>query len=159
MYAFFLTIIASTPLLLKLSFWKKILLMFPLLLLRVVGKIFLVMFGKNALSKLLARYGLLERRFNQTLGTLLQTRDQALLRWKSMSRQSQAYLVLIFLPVGIVLLLLSLLIKIIRFRFIQFLVEKSMQRFILRFSNKSAMARNYLKRISPKDKGKDKSEE
>jgi len=30
--------LASTPLLLKISFWKKIVLLFPLLILRVVGK-------------------------------------------------------------------------------------------------------------------------
>jgi len=44
-YALALTLLASTPLLLKLAFWKKILLMLPFLVLRVIGKILLKVFG------------------------------------------------------------------------------------------------------------------
>jgi len=134
LYALMLTILASIPLLLKFSFWKKILFMVPLLILRVIGKILLMVFGKNALSKLLARYGLLEKRFEKTLSALFQTRDNALVRWKLMSRQSQAYLILIFLPVGLVLLFVSLLIKVLRLKFLQFFIEKIMQRLIMRWT-------------------------
>lgn len=134
LYAVLLTIIASTPLLLKFSFWKKLIMMIPLLLLRVISKIILSVFGKNALFKLLARYGLLEKRFNQTVESVQAARAQGLARWKRTSRKSQAYLLLIFLPVAIVIFLLTLIIKIIRFRFLQFIIEKIMQSFLTRWT-------------------------
>lgn len=134
LYAVLLAIIASTPLLLKFSFWKKLILMIPLLVLRVIGKILLSVFGKNALSKLLARYGLLEQRFNSIIANIALTKDQGIARWKRMSRPSQAYLLLIFLPVAIVLFFLTLIIKFIRFRFLQFIVEKIMQTFLVKWT-------------------------
>lgn len=133
-YAVILAIIASTPLLLKFSFWKKLIFMIPLLVLRVVGKVFLSVFGKNALSKLLARYGLLEKRFNKTVEAAQATRVQSIARWNRTSRPSQAYLLLIFLPVAIVIFVLALIIEIIRFRFLQFIVEKVMQSFLMRWT-------------------------
>lgn len=137
LYAVILAIIASSPLLLKFSFWKKLLFMIPLIVLRVIGKVLLSVFGKNALSKLLARYGLLEKRFNKTLENAMLARDRALTRWKRTSVKSQAYLLLIFLPVAIVIFLLALVIKFIRFRFLQFLVEKLMQTYLMRWTIKS----------------------
>ncbi len=137
LYAVVLAIIASTPLLLKISFWKKILLMVPLLVLRVVGKIFLTVFGKNALSKVLARYGLLEKRFNRTVEAISKSKDRGFNRWKSMRRSSQAYLLLIFLPVAVVLFLMTLVIKIVRLRFLQFIVEKIMQSFLMKWTVKN----------------------
>lgn len=137
LYAVVLAIIASTPLLLKISFWKKILLMVPLLVLRVVGKIFLTVFGKNALSKVLARYGLLEKRFNRTVEAFSKSKDRGFNRWKSMRRSSQAYLLLIFLPVAVVLFLMTLVIKIVRLRFLQFIVEKIMQSFLMKWTVKN----------------------
>lgn len=134
LYALILAIIVSTPLLLKLSFWKKLIFMLPLLVLRVIGKVFLTVFGKNALSKLLARYGLLERRYNQTLKAATKVREQVTSRWTRMSRRSQAYLILIFLPAGVVIFLLVLIIKFFRFRFLQFVVEKTMQTYLMRWT-------------------------
>lgn len=134
-YSVSLTLIASIPLLLKYSFWKKILYMVPLLILRVVGKIFLTLFGKNALSKILQRYGLLEDRLNKVISGLEQHRDLGLLRWKQTSSASRAYLLLIFLPVGILVLIITLVIKIIRLRFLQFVIEKIMQKYFLRLSD------------------------
>lgn len=140
LYAVILAIIASTPLLLKFSFWKKLLFMVPLIVLRVIGKVFLSVFGKNALSKLLARYGLLEQRFNQTLKAVGTAKDQAIARWMRMSRASQAYLLLIFLPVGIVIFILTLIIKFVRFKFLQFIVEKTMQTYLMRWTVDSKSA-------------------
>lgn len=134
LYALILAIIASTPLLLKFSFWKKLIYMIPLLVLRVVGKVLLNVFGKNAFSKLLQRYGLLEQRFNKTVEAVQSTRVQSIARWKRTSRPSQAYLLLIFLPVAIVIFLLTLIIKFIRLRFLQFIVEKTMQSFLMRWT-------------------------
>lgn len=134
LYAVILAIIASTPLLLKVSFWKKLIFMIPLLVLRVVGKVLLTVFGKNALSKLLTRYGLLEKRFNKTIEAVQATRVQGIARWKRTSRTSQAYLMLIFLPVAIVIFVLTLIIKFIRFRFLQFIIEKIMQTFLMRWT-------------------------
>ena len=136
LYAVVIALIASTPLLLKISFWKKIILMVPLLVLRVVGKILLNVFGKNALSKLLAKYGLLERRFNRTLETFAKSKDRGINRWKHMRRSSQSYLLLIFFPVALVLFLLMLVIKIVRLRFLQFIVEKVMQSFLMKWTVK-----------------------
>lgn len=136
LYALLITIIASIPLLLKASFWKKIIFMVPLLVLRVVGKVFLTLFGKNALSKLLARYGLLEKRFHKTIESFAASKTQGLNRWNNTSRQSQAYLLLIFMPVALVIFLLTLLIKFIRFRFLQFLIEKLMQSFLMKWTLK-----------------------
>jgi len=139
-YGLIITIIASTPLLLKFTFWKKIILMIPLLVLRVVGKILLKVFGKNALSKLLARYGLLERRFNRALETFGESKNQGIDRWKRMHRSTQAYLLLIFFPVALVLLVLAIIIKVIRLRFLQFIIEKLMQSFMLKWTS-SAQAK------------------
>jgi len=134
LYALILAIVASSPLLLKMSFWKKLLFMAPLLILRVIGKVFLTIFGKNALSKLLRRYGLLERRFNQMIANTQLAREQGLARWKKTSRASQAYLLLIFLPVAIVIFFVALLIKFVRFRFLQFIIEKLMQSYLMRWT-------------------------
>lgn len=141
LYAVILTIIASIPLLLKLSFWKKLLFMIPLLVLRVIGKVLISVFGKNALSKLLARYGLLEQRFNSAIKNIGLAKDQGIARWQRMSRPSQAYLLLIFLPVGVVIFLLTLIIKFIRLRFLQFIVEKLMQTYLVRWTVRLKSAR------------------
>ncbi len=134
-YGLTITLIASTPLLLKISFWKKIILMVPLLVLRVVGKIFLIVFGKNALSKILAKYGLLEKRFNRVIETFEQSKIHGIVRWNGLQRSSQAYLLLIFFPVALVLLLVALLIKIIRLRFLQFIIEKLMQNYLMKWTS------------------------
>jgi len=134
LYALVLTIIASTPLLLKFAFWKKLVLMVPLFVLRVIGKVLFSIFGKNALSKLLARYGLLERKFNTLVANMALAKDQGIARWRRMSRASQAYVLLIFLPVAIVLFFLTLIIKFIRFRFLQFIIEKIMQSYLIRWT-------------------------
>lgn len=135
LYALAITIVASTPLLLKTSFWKKIILTIPLLLLRVIGKVLLSVFGKNAFSKLLAKYGLLERRFNKIIQAVGQSKDRSINRWRNMSRQSQAYLLLIFFPVVIVFLVLMIVIEIIRLRFLQFIVEKLMQSYLMKWTH------------------------
>jgi len=134
LYAVVLTLIASIPLILKTTFWKKIIFMVPLLVLRVIGKVLLSVFGKNALSKLLARYGLLEERFNRSVQALLDSKNSAMQRWYGMSRSSQAYLLMIFLPVAIVILLMTIVIKFVRLRFLQFFIEKVMQRFVMKWT-------------------------
>ena len=131
-YAVIITFLASVPLLLKISFWKKIIFMVPLLVLRVVGKVFLTVFGKNALSKVLAKYGLLEQRFNRMLDAVEQSKEQSISRWKTMSRPTQAYLVLIFFPVAVALFLLTLVVKIVRLRFLQFIIEKLMHSYLMK---------------------------
>lgn len=136
-YAVVITIIASTPLLFKISFWKKITLMVPLLVLRVVGKVFLTVFGKNALSSILARYGLLERRFNTVVETFAQSKSQSIARWKQMHRSTQAYLFLIFLPLAIVIFVFALIFKVVRLRFLQFIIEKLMHNILFMWSSKA----------------------
>jgi len=126
-YALALTLLASTPLLLKLAFWKKILLMLPFLVLRVIGKILLKVFGRNALSRLIQRYSTLEQRMTDLIGRATEIRVQALARWRRLSADKRGYLVLVFLPVAIVILLLSLVIRIVRLKFLQMLIEKLLQ--------------------------------
>lgn len=135
LYSLIITLIASIPLLLKGSFWKKIILMVPLLVLRVVGKIFLILFGKNALSRVLAKYGLLERRFNRTIETIEQSKHHMFNRWNDLTRATQAYLLLIFFPVALAIFVIALLIKIIRLRFLQFMIEKLMQNFLMKWTS------------------------
>jgi len=132
-YGLIVTLIASTPLLFKVSFWKKIILTVPLLVLRVIGKVFLIVFGKNALSKVLAKYGLLEKRYYHLLKTFEQSKNQSVNRWKRLHRSSQAYLLLIFFPVALVIFIVALLIKIVRLRFLQFMIEKLMQNFLMKW--------------------------
>jgi len=143
-YAVVLAIVASTPLLLKMSFWKKIIFLIPLLVLRVIGKILITVFGKTALSRLMQKYGLIEVRFNQTLESLTTNRDKAIAKWRSMSSHSRAYVILIFLPVGIFVFLLALIIRIIRLKFLQFIVEKIMQKYFMKITTKSQQ-KNKLK--------------
>jgi len=137
-YAVIVTLIASTPLLLKISFWKKILLMVPLLVLRVIGKVFLKVFGKNALSRVLAKYGLLEQRFNRMFETIAQSKDHGIDRWRCLARSTQAYLLLIFFPVAVVIFVLALVIKIVRLRFMQFIIEKLMQSILMKWTSKES---------------------
>jgi len=126
-YALALTLIASMPLLLKVAFWRKLILMLPLLILRVAGKLLLKVFGRNALSRLLLRYGLLEQRLSRVLIRVKQSRTELFQRWQALHANTRGYLVLIFLPVVVVVLLLTLVIRIIRLRFLQILIEKIMQ--------------------------------
>ncbi len=155
LYAVVVAIVLSSPLLLKISFWKKLLLIFPLLVLRVVGKILLTLFGKNALSRLMRKYGLLERRFNKTVGNLNSLKQQVLTRWGATSRESQAYLILVFLPVALVLLIVLLLIKMVRFKFLQFIVEKIMQRYLVRMSEKAPLVHKFTGQYERDRKEKD----
>lgn len=131
-YGLIITLIASIPLLYKGSFWKKIILMVPLLVLKVVGKIVLILFGKNALSRVLAKYGLLERRFNRTLETIEQSKHQVFNRWNGLTRAKQAYLLLIFFPVALAIFVIAFLVKIVRLRFLQFMIEKLMQNVLMK---------------------------
>lgn len=126
-YALTLAIIASTPLLLQLTFWKKIVLLLPLLILRVIGKIVLKVFGKSALSRLMQRYGLLEKRLSTFLDRLQEFRLQAVERWYRLTSSRRAYLVLIFLPLAIVIVFLMIVIRIVRLKFLQMIIEKIMQ--------------------------------
>lgn len=126
-YALTLTLLASSPLLLKLSFWKKILLMLPLLVLRVISKILLKVFGKNALSRVIRRYSTLEQRFADLITRATDSRTRVLERWRRLSPANRGYLVLIFLPVAIVVLLLTLVIRIVRLKFLQMFIEKVLQ--------------------------------
>lgn len=137
LYAVIVAIIAATPLLFKLAFWKKILFMIPLLLLRVIGKVLLSLFGKNAFSKLLAKYGLIEVRFNNMIASIEQNKTSFINRWKTTSRSTQAYLILIFFPLVVVIVLLLLIIEFVRLRFVQFLIEKLMQSVLLRWTKSS----------------------
>lgn len=123
-YALLIVFLASTPLLIKLTFWKKLLFFFPLLLLRAFGKVMLKLFGKSALTLLMRRYGLLEHRYRKTIDNLQELKVRVITRWRGMSITSRAYLMLIFLPVGLVLLLLALFIKLFRLRLLHMLVEK-----------------------------------
>ena len=123
-YALFIVVLASTPLLIKLKFWKKIILFLPLLLLRAFGKVVLKLYGKSALTLLMRRYGLLEQRYKNSVDSMLALKDRAAERLAATSSLSRGYLVLIFLPLGIVLLLLALVIKLFRLRLLQMLAEK-----------------------------------
>jgi len=88
-YSVIFLIIASSPLLLKISFWKKLVLIVPLLLVRVIGKLLIKMFGLKAMERLFERYGLLERRFNNVLAGFNDTKANALQRWRGMFRLLQ----------------------------------------------------------------------
>ncbi len=123
-YALFIVVLASTPLLIKLSFWKKLILFLPLLLLRAFGKVLVKLYGKSALTLLMRRYGLLEKRYRKSMDSLIALKAGAVARWARTSSLSRGYLVLIFLPLGIVLLLLALVIKLFRLRLLQMLAEK-----------------------------------
>jgi len=109
--------------------------MVPLLVVRVVGKIFLTVFGKNALSKLLTKYGLLERRLNHVVETFAQSKNKGITQWQRMPRSTQAYLLLIFFPVALGIFVLALIIKIVRLRFLQFIVEKLMQSYLIKWTS------------------------
>jgi len=110
-YALILLFIVSTPLLTKFAFWKKLLLFLPLIVVRVVGKVVLQLYSKSAFAMLLKRYGLLERRYTESLEAFTALKNRLIERWRVTPRRSQGYLILIFLPFGIVVLLVVLVIK------------------------------------------------
>ncbi len=127
-YSVVFLILASSPLLLKISFWKKLVLLFPLLILRVLGKILAKVFGLKAMEKLFRRYGLLERRYHRVLVGFKETRMSLTARWKALPRSTQAHLILTFLPFLGLLAIGVLVIKLLRFRVLQMVVEKLMQK-------------------------------
>ena len=126
----------SIPLLLKVPFWKKVLLLLPLLITKVVGKYLLILFGKNAMSALMGRYGLLERRWQALIDSLQFFRLRMIVRWRETDRDKQAYLILIFLPVAIGVGILVLVIKIVRLRMVRMLVENILGRILNRVAKR-----------------------
>ncbi len=127
-YSVVFLIIASSPLLLKMSFWKKLLLLFPILIIRVLGKVLIKIFGLKALERLFKRYGLLEARYHRLLSGINDTRINLLAKWNRLSRTSKAHLILAFLPFITLIALAALIIKLLRFRLLQMLVEKVLQK-------------------------------
>ena len=127
-YGVVFLILASTPILLKLSFWKKLLWLLPLLFFRVLGKILIKVFGSHALERLFRRYGLLEKRYAKTMTSIKDTQAKCVARWKRLSRPTQAHLILLFLPFLGLLAIAVLIIEILRFRVLQMMVEKLLQK-------------------------------
>ena len=118
----------SLPLLLKWGFWQKMILLFPLLLLRIVGKYILLFFGRNALTALMRRYGLIERKWNGLLASFEKSKTYWILRWRRLPRRLQAYLVVIFLPIALTVCVTVVLVKILRLKMVQFVLENSLTR-------------------------------
>ena len=110
------------------SFWKKLLLLFPLLIIRVIGKVLIKIFGLKALERLFKRYGLLERRYKRLLSGINVTRTNVVARWTQLSRTTKAHLILAFLPILTLIALAALIIKLLRFRLLQLFIEKLMQK-------------------------------
>jgi len=127
-YSVVFLILASTPLLLKMSFWKKLILLFPILIVRVIGKVLIKLFGLKAIEKLFKRYGLLEARYNKLLSGFNDTRVKSVNKWSSLSRTTKAHLILAFLPFLALIAVAALIIKLVRFRILQMAVEKVMQK-------------------------------
>jgi len=127
-YSVVFLILASTPLLLKISFWKKLVLLFPVLIVRVIGKVLIKLFGLKGLEKLFRRYGLLEARYHKLLSGVNDTRVKSVNKWNRLSRTTRAHLILAFLPVLTLVALAALIIKLVRFRVLQMAVEKVMQK-------------------------------
>ncbi len=127
-YSAVFVLVGSVPLLLKSTFWKKLILLFPLLIIRVLGKILIQLFGSRALETIFRRYGLLERRYKNTLNSIQAARMGATQRWRSLSRRAQAHLLLAFLPFLIVIAIMVLIIRLLRTKLLQMLVEKVLQK-------------------------------
>ena len=149
-YALILLFIVSTPLLTKFAFWKKLLLFLPLIVLRVIGKVVLQLYGKSAFAMLLKRYGLLERRYMESLKALTTFKNRLIERWRITPRRSQGYLILIFLPFGIVIFLIVLVIKFFRLKLLQMLIEKVMTKSLINATSKldvDAQISNQLSKV------------
>ena len=127
-YSVVFLLLASVPLLLKVSFWKKLLLLFPLLIVRVTAKVLIKVFGLKAMEKLFRRYGLLEERYNRVIEGFDQTRVRLINRWNGLARSTQAHLILTFLPFLALLAIALLVVEILRLRVFRMVVEKIMQK-------------------------------
>lgn len=127
-YGVVFIIVASTPLLLKLTFWKKLLWLLPVVFFRVLGKILIKVFGSHALERLFRRYGLLEQRYAKAMSGVKETKAKCVARWKRLSRQTQAHLILLFLPFLGLIAIAVLIIEILRFRVLQMVIEKLLQK-------------------------------
>lgn len=127
-YSAVFVLVGSVPLLLKSTFWKKLIMLFPLLIIRVLGKILIQLFGSRALETVFRRYGLLERRYKNTLKSVQAARVGLTQRWQNLSRRAQAHLLLAFLPFLIVIAILVLVIRLLRTKVLQMLVEKVLQK-------------------------------
>jgi len=154
-YALILLFIVSTPLLTKFAFWKKLLLFLPLIVLRVVGKVVLQLYSKSAFAMLLKRYGLLEKRYTESLKAFATFKNRLIERWRVTPRRSQGYLILIFLPFGIVVLLVVLVIKFFRLKLLQMLIEKVMAKSLINATSKldvDAQISNQLSKVKKRIK-------
>ena len=118
----------SLPLVLKLGFWQKAILLLPLLLLRIVGKYILLFFGRNALTALMRKYGLIEKKWNALLNTFEQSKTDLVDLWQRLPRHIQAYLIVIFLPIALTICIGVVLVKIVRLKMVQFVLENSLTR-------------------------------
>ena len=118
----------SAPLLLKLGFWKKVIALLPLLLLRVIGKNLLFFFGRNAFTVIMRRYGLIERRWSNMIEAISDYRVSLITTWRGFPPTKQAYLILIFLPIALAIGAIILLLEIIRLKAVQLAFEKILGR-------------------------------
>jgi len=141
-YSVVFLVLASTPLLLKFSFWKKLILLLPLLIFRVAGKILIKVFGLKAMGQLFRRYGLLEERFNRLMAGFKETQNGLLARWNSLTRRTQAHLILTFLPFLGLLVIGVVVVKLLRFKLLQIVVEKVMQKSVLGASERIKKKKN-----------------
>ena len=120
-------LLSASGALLKWKFWKKLLLIVPVLMLRVAGKVSIGILGKNMFAKMLIRYGLLNKHWNTAKNWMSETPGEVLGWWNSLDFRVRGYLVLIFAPFLLVLLLVALVIQILRLYLLRMAVEKAMQ--------------------------------
>lgn len=121
---------SSIPLLMKVSFWKKIIFLIPIIVLRVFGKFLLSILGKHTFVYILRRYRSLEVHYIRGYRALGKARDQLVSRWQALPRHHQTYLTVIFLPLALAITLFVLVIKLLRLKLVQLAIEKGLGLFV-----------------------------
>lgn len=124
-YAVVIMVVASIPLLLKLHFWKQIVVHVPLLLLRVVAKYLLKVFGKNTLTFLSGRFQPFAQRYASTKRTMVDAREAMLRRWRNTRIATKSYLIIIFAPLAVAVALILLVMELLRLKLVQMMLEKA----------------------------------
>jgi hypothetical protein len=125
-YAIAIMVLASVPLLLKLNFWKQIFFRLPLLLLRVIAKYVLRIFGKNTLSFLTHRFNPVATQYLAIHRYVQDSRNAIVTWWYNAGRPTKSYLIVIFAPLAVTVAFILLVMELLRLKLLQIAIEKIM---------------------------------
>lgn len=135
-YAVGIMMLASLPLLLKINFWKQILFGLPLLIIRVLAKFALRLFGKHTFYFVADRFEPVANRYIAIKNYIESLKHNAIDRWQGTSRYSRAYLIITFAPLAIAVAFILIVMELLRLRLLRMGIEKLFEKLLSLIPNK-----------------------